>query len=68
MVQMLKGAMGWNIAPRELGDRINDEIVELVRKQAVRPVVGRTVAFDQLPAAVEALAARATTGRTVILM
>jgi NADPH2:quinone reductase len=68
MVQMLKRAMGWNIAPRALGERINEEIVALVRAKAVRAVVGQTVTFDELPAAVEAMANRATTGRTVVMV
>ena len=68
MVQTLKRAMGWNVAPRELGARITHEIVELVRSGAVRPVIGQAVPFDQLPAAVDAMAKRATTGRTIILV
>jgi NADPH2:quinone reductase len=68
MVQTLKRAMGWNVAPRELGVRITNEIVDLVRNGAVRPVVGQTAPFDRLPAAVNAMATRATTGRTIILI
>lgn len=68
MRQFLKEAMGWNIAPRELGVRINNEIIDLVRSGQVRPVVGQTVGFDELPAAVQAMAARKTTGRTVVLV
>ena len=68
MVKMLKQALGWNVAPRELGVRISGEIVDLVRSKAVRPVVGQTVEFDQLPAAVEAMANRATTGRTIVMV
>ena len=68
MVQTLKQALGWNVAPRQLGERITREVVELVRTKAVRPVVGRTVSFEDLPAAVEAMAARATIGRTVVMV
>jgi NADPH2:quinone reductase len=68
MVKMLKQALGWNVAPRELGVRISGEIVDLVRSKAVRPVVGQQVEFDQLPAAVEAMASRATTGRTIVMV
>jgi NADPH2:quinone reductase len=67
IVHMLKQAMGWNVAPRDLGERISHEIVELVQSGAVRPVVGQTVPFDELPRAVEAMAARETTGRTIVL-
>jgi NADPH2:quinone reductase len=68
MVETIKQAMGWNVAPRELGVYISREIVELVRSKAVRPVVGQTARFDQLPAAVDAMARRATTGRTIVMV
>jgi NADPH:quinone reductase len=63
---MVKSAMGWNFASDELGARIMREIVELVRAGAVRAVVGEVVAFGDLPSAVEALANRATVGRTIV--
>jgi NADPH2:quinone reductase len=66
MADMVKSAMGWNFASDELGARIMREIVELVRAGAVRAVVGEVVAFGDLPAAVEALANRATVGRTIV--
>jgi NADPH2:quinone reductase len=66
MAAMVKSAMGWNFASDELGARIMREIVELVRAGAVRAVVGEVVAFGDLPAAVEALANRATVGRTIV--
>jgi NADPH2:quinone reductase len=65
---MLKRALGWNIPSRALGVRIHAEIVDLVRRNAVRPLVGSVVDFDDLPAAIEAMASRNTTGRTVILL
>jgi len=68
MVSMLKQMLGWNVAPRELGERISREILELVRRKEVRAVVGQTAAFDDLPAAVHAMASRATTGRTIVLV
>ena len=66
MVPTIKQAMGWNVAPRALGEHITRELIELVRAGSIRPVVGRTVAFEQLPAALEAMANRETTGRTII--
>ena len=68
MLHTIKQAMGWNVAPRELGERISVEIVELVRNGSVRAVVGQTVPFDELPAAIDAMARRATTGRTVVTL
>jgi NADPH2:quinone reductase len=65
---MLKRALGWNIPPREVGVRIHKEIIDLVRRNAIRPVVGHVADFDDLPAAIEALASRNTTGRSIIIM
>lgn len=66
LVGMLKTAMGWNVAPSSLGAQINAEIVELVRRGAVAPVVGEVVPFEELPSAVDALARRRTIGRMVV--
>ena len=68
MAEFLKTGMGWNFAPAELGARIMHEVVELVAAGAVRAVVGRTITFDQIPVAIEALANRETVGRTVVLL
>ena len=40
MIALLKTAMGWNVAPTALGERIMADIVERVRRGAVKPVVG----------------------------
>jgi NADPH2:quinone reductase len=66
MISMLKTAMGWNVAPTELGVRITAEIVELVRQGALRPVVGQVVAFEDLPDAIDAMARRQTVGRVIV--
>jgi NADPH2:quinone reductase len=68
MTSMLKRALGWNIPSHELGVRIHNEILELVRRKAIRPVVGHVVDFDELPAAIEAIASRKTTGRTIVIV
>ena len=68
MEEMLKTAMGWNFAPAELGTRVMAEIVELARAQKIKAVVGRVVDFGEVPAAIEALADRSTTGRTVVMV
>lgn len=67
MADFLKTAMGWNFAPASLGARITEEIVELVRIGAVKPVVGDVVDFAGAPAAMAAMAARETVGRVVVL-
>jgi NADPH2:quinone reductase len=67
-LDFLKTAMGWNFIPAELGERITREIVDLVLAKKVRAVVGRTIGFDDIPAAIEAMANRETVGRTVVLL
>jgi len=64
--KMVKHARGFNFMSRQLGQHITDCVVELVRSQRVRPVIGRVVEFDDLPAAIEAMANRQTTGRTIV--
>ncbi len=66
--ELVKDAMGWNFASNELGVRIAGEIVELVVAGAVKAVVGRVVGFEDLPAAMEAMANRETVGRVVALL
>jgi NADPH:quinone reductase-like Zn-dependent oxidoreductase len=65
-VPMMKRAMGWNFCPQALGERIMAEIVALVEKGVLRPVIGDVVDFDGLPAALERMRDRQTTGRTII--
>ncbi len=65
---LLKSSMGWNLVPAERGARITADVVDLVRSGAVRPVVGRVAPFGEVPAALEDLAARRTTGRTVVMV
>jgi NADPH2:quinone reductase len=64
----LKTGMGWNFLPSELGARIMDEIVSLVLSKRVKPVIGRVVDFEGIPSAVDAMAQRRTTGRTIALV
>ena len=65
---LVKQAMGFNFLPRELGERITAEVVDRVRAGRVRAVVGATVAFEDIPRAITAMADRATVGRTVVRM
>ncbi len=68
MSHLVKTAMGWNFASGELGARIMREIVDLYSSGAVRAVVGQTVGFDEIPAAIDAMARRATVGRTIVMV
>jgi NADPH:quinone reductase len=67
-VDMVKTAMGWNFATTELGAKIMREIIELVLAGKIKPIVGETIAFDDIPAAIEAMADRRTTGRTIVML
>jgi NADPH:quinone reductase len=64
----LKTGMGWNFIPRELGSRIMDEILSLISSKRVRPVIGHVVDFEEIPAAMDAMARRDTIGRTIALI
>ena len=64
----VKQAVGYNFAPRELGEEIMATVIDLVRAGEIRPVIGSVVGFDDLPAAIDAMARRETTGRTIILV
>jgi NADPH2:quinone reductase len=68
MAEMLKTAMGWNFATSELGAKIMGEIIELVLAGTVKPVIGETIGFDEIPAAIEAMEGRKTVGRTIVLL
>jgi len=64
----LKTGMGWNFPPSELGERIMREIVTLVLTKKIKPVVGQVIGFDEIPSAIDAMARRETTGRTVAIL
>ena len=66
MASAVKQAVGFNFATSELGQQITDSIVELVRKKAIRPVIGQVLPFEQAPAAITAMANRETIGRVII--
>jgi NADPH2:quinone reductase len=68
MTEMLKTAMGWNFATTELGEKIMREIVALVTAGSIKPIVGATIAFEDIPTAIEALANRKTIGRTIVML
>jgi NADPH2:quinone reductase len=65
---LVKSAMGWNFASGEQGAEIMRSVVDLVEQGAVAQVVGAVVGFEDLPAAITAMADRATTGRTIALL
>ncbi len=68
MSHLVKTAMGWNFASGALGAQIMREIVDLYSSGVIRAVVGQTVGFDDIPAAIDAMARRATVGRTIVMV
>src|SRR4029077_12294722 len=68
MAELVKTAMGWNFASGALGAQIMRDVVDLVVQKRVRAVIGGVVGFDDLPAAITAMAERRTTGRTIALL
>jgi NADPH2:quinone reductase len=64
----VKQAVGYNFASRELGEQIMASILDLVQRGDVRTVIGAVVGFEELPGAIDAMAKRATTGRTIVLV
>lgn len=62
----IKEMTGFNLVPREVGDEIQDALLRLLADGAIHPVIGKTVSFDEIPAALEAFEERKTIGRTVV--
>jgi NADPH:quinone reductase len=63
---LIKQMMGWNLPSNQLGEEINRQIVDLVKAKRIRPVIGKVVAFEDVPSAIEAMANRETVGRTIV--
>jgi len=48
------------------GEQVQAHLLELLNAGAIRPIVGRTLPFDDLPQALEEMESRTTTGRLVL--
>jgi NADPH2:quinone reductase len=57
---------GWNFPSHEDGEGWHREILALLRRGAIRPVIGQRAKFGELPATFDAVIRRETIGRTVI--
>jgi NADPH2:quinone reductase len=68
MSEMLKTAMGWNFASSQQGEQIMRDIVSLVLERKIKPVIGQTIAFEDIPVAIEAMEKRQTVGRTIVMV
>ncbi|HEY1466361.1 MAG TPA: NADPH:quinone oxidoreductase family protein [Acidimicrobiales bacterium] len=62
----LPAGSGFNPTPRSVGDAVHGHLLELLRAGRIRPLVGQTVPFEQLPQALEAMEDRMTMGRVVL--
>ncbi len=59
---------GFNFPSHEDGERLHRSVLDLLRRNEIRPVIGQRAAFAELPAAFDAVARRETVGRTVIAL
>ena len=64
----VKGASGYNFPSYADGVRVHARILERIVDGSLRPVVGRAVAFDALPGALQSMADRRTVGRNVVIV
>jgi NADPH2:quinone reductase len=55
-----------NLLPRTLGDALQADLLRLLGEKRIRPIVGRTASYRELPAELERLESRATIGRSVL--
>jgi NADPH2:quinone reductase len=62
----MKRAAGMNLFPRSTGERVHARLLELLAAGRIRPVVGRSASYRDLPAELERMEARQTVGRTVL--
>ncbi len=57
---------GFNFPAHRDGVEVHAELLAMLERGEIRPVVDREVSFEELPAALEAMAARETIGRVVV--
>jgi len=57
---------GFNFPAHADGERLDAQLLALLERGDIRPIVDREVPFADLPAALEAMAARETIGRVVV--
>jgi NADPH2:quinone reductase len=57
---------GFNPTPYSVAKQVHEHLVDLLRGGQLRPLVSKTVPFEQLPQALDEMESRATTGRVVV--
>src|SRR5262245_20222137 len=60
--------LGFNWPSRSEGQAAHETILEMIRTGAITPFVGRELAFEAIPEALEAMERRETVGRLVVRM
>ena len=58
---------GINRTDRSVGEAVQRDLERHLADGLIRPVVGRQVSFEELPAALEDMEQRRTTGRTIVM-
>ena len=58
--------LGFNWPSRSEGQNAHKKILEMIRTGVITPFVGRELAFDEIPAALESMERRETVGRLVV--
>jgi NADPH2:quinone reductase len=59
---------GLNRTDRSVGEAVQRSLIELLEAGRIHTVVGRQVRFEDLPAALEDMEHRRTTGRTIVVL
>jgi NADPH2:quinone reductase len=57
---------GLGLWPRRVGERVQARLVELLEAKRIRPIVGRSAVYTELPAELERLERRETMGRSIL--
>lgn len=65
MIDMIKGAMGWNFPERALGESIQAQLCQAYAKGEIRAVIGELIDFDAIPQAISRMARGETRGRVI---
>jgi NADPH2:quinone reductase len=61
-----RAASGYNLVPRAVGEKVQASLTDLLERGEIHPVIGHRAPFEELPAALDAMARRATIGRTIV--
>jgi NADPH2:quinone reductase len=59
-------APGIHLLPRAIGERVQRSLEALLAEGRIRPMIGEVVGFEELPAALDRMDQRLTTGRTIV--